>query len=474
MSEADRRVAVLLFLTSAATFLLLSNGVAKSSDETSLRLLAEGIVEEQTITVPELPFVGVPGSGGRIVSKYGIGQPIASVPFVLLGHAVAAPLERPDAVVEAVTVAVTPLATAGLLAWTFLLMRRVGGTPADSAGLAVAAVLGTFALVYGTEYFAEPLVAMLMVGCVERAGARRWTAAFALLAAAMVVHPRAAPLAAILAVVAWREAGLRTAVRAMWPAVVAVLVLLGYSWARFGDPLETGYTDEGFTTPFLEGASHLLIGRTKGVLLFAPLVVGIVLLPRMWRRHRTETLLIGGFTASVFALSATWHSWTGGWSWGPRFLLPIVALCVVPLAPWLARDRVRWGIVLVVAVAGFMVSLPALVVPSTAQKDIPGDPSGPRFVQQYRLLPEVVEAGLSGGCADRFEGYPPADCLPAAWQVHVARSVGAPGDVAVVALSVVLLTGAATAASRCVAAVRAHPGHVGLRRPATLEPASRP
>lgn len=471
---ADRRVAYLLFLAATATFLVLANGVAKSSDETSMRLLAVGLVDDQTITVPDLPFVGVPGSDGRIVSKYGIGQPIASIPFLLLGRLLAMPLEAPDALVEAVTVAITPLATAALVAWTYVLMRRVGGSPADSAGMAVAAVVGSLVLVYSTEYFAEPLVAVLVVASVERAAVQRWTVAFGALAAAMVIHPRTAPLVGVLALVAWREAGLSRMLRALWPAAVGVLVLVAYSWVRFGDLLETGYGDEGFTTPLLEGASHLLIGRTKGVLLFAPLVLGILLLPRLWRRHPSVTLLIGGFTATVFVLSATWHSWTGGWSWGPRFLVPIVALCAVPLAPWLARDRVRWAIVLVVATAGFMVSLPALIVPSTAQKDIPGDPTGPLFVQQYRLVPEVVEAGLSNRCASRFEGYPPADCLPAAWQVHVGRSVGTPGKVAVGLVSAGLIVVAAAAAARCVRAVRAHPEHVGPRVEKSSEPVGHP
>lgn len=455
--DADRRVALHLFLAAASLFLLLSNGVAKSSDETSMRLLSASLLDDRSISVPDLPLIGVLGDDGRTVSKYGIGQPLATVPFVILGRLVAAPLEIGEAVEEAVTVTITPLVTAGLVSSLYLVMRRVGGGPHASASLAIGALVGGFGVIYGTEYFAEPFVAFLMLVSIERALAGRWTLACLALSFATVIHPRAAPLIAVLLLVAWVESGLGAAVRAAWPGLLAALTLAGYSWARFGE-LGTGYEGEGFTTPLAEGTWNLLTHPAKSLFVYAPLSLGLLALPRLWRGDRRAALLISGFAGTTFLLAATWHSWTGGWSWGPRLLLPVAVLAVVPLAPWLTADAARWRPVLVAATIGFVVSMPALIVPSSAQKDLPGlNPSGPLIDVQFELVPEVVSAGMDGRCAQLLEGYPLVDCLPAKWQIHVARSVGPVGDVVVGLVSLALAVVAAIAGSRCVRIIRAMP-----------------
>jgi hypothetical protein len=47
------------------------------------------------------------------------------------------------------------------------------------------------------------------------------------------------------------------------PLIVGLLVATGYNVVRFNDPLNFGYSNsqfpQGFTTPFLEGATGLLL-----------------------------------------------------------------------------------------------------------------------------------------------------------------------------------------------------------------------
>ena len=115
---------------------------------------------------------------------------------------------------------------------------------------------------------------------------------------------------------------------------------VAYNVYRFGDPLEFGYrppVDPGFTTPLLEGASGLLFDAEKSLVLFAP---ALVLVPfafvTLWRRARVTAALLLALFAVTFVLAATWHSWQGGWSWGPRLVIPGVALVLVALG---AVDR---------------------------------------------------------------------------------------------------------------------------------------
>ena len=80
-----------------------------------------------------------------------------------------------------------------------------------------------------------------------------------------------------------------------------------------------------------------------------------------------------------------------------------------------------------------------MIVPSTLQKDRAPTSVGPQVVEQYGLVPSVVESTARGQCSGTIAGSKPQDCTLAKWQVHVIRSVGPVGDVVVVGLSGVLL-----------------------------------
>lgn len=452
----QRSTVLWLFVAASAFFLLFGNGIPKAGDEKSMRELTRSMVVEQSVEVPDEPFVGVPGADGRTVSKYGIGQPVLSLPFELLGRAMSAPLENPEPVRTATTVAVIPLATGALVAWSYVLARRLGSRPLDALGLSVAAVVGTPLFVYGTEYFSEPLLALLLVISVERALAGRWTVAFAALTVAMIVHARAAPLLAVLGFIALRQIGLRRTIRSTWPVAVGLLVLATYSLVRFGSLLDTGYDDEGFTMPIVVGLDGLFFTTSKSVLVFAPIaLIGVALLPRLWRRCQTGSVLIGGYSLLVLVMTATWHSWMGGWSWGPRLLVPVFGLAALALGPWLSQDRLRWTPVLAACAVGLAASLPALLVPSTLQKDLPNAGIGPEVVRQYELVPDVIRSGVEGECAGAVADALIQDCMPALWQVHVARSVGPIGDSIVAAASLLLVVLGGFACVRCCKLVTA-------------------
>ena len=46
---------------------------------------------------------------------------------------------------------------------------------------------------------------------------------------------------------------------------VSILFTVAYNVARFGNPLEFGYRNEGFTMPFLGGAHMLLLDPSKSL-----------------------------------------------------------------------------------------------------------------------------------------------------------------------------------------------------------------
>jgi hypothetical protein len=147
---------------------------------------------------------------------------------------------------------------------------------------------------------------------------------------------------------------------------------LAYNVVRFGDPLQFGYGDVGFTTPFWNGTVGLLFHPTKSLLLFAP--ISFVLpfaLWHLWRLRPWAFLLIAGNFVVTFATAAMWFAWHGGWSWGPRLLIPGLIPAIAAVGPWLDRPS-RQRIVALLLLSGFIVSFPALIVSTqTQQRELP-------------------------------------------------------------------------------------------------------
>ncbi len=130
------------------------------------------------------------------------------------------------------------------------------------------------------------------------------------------------------------------------PFAVCLLLtfaLLGwYNAARFGSFLNTGYhfdSGEGFTTPILQGLWGLLGSPYRGVFWHTPLFLAslFALIP-FTRRHRAEGITLIALSAALIGLYSAWWMWWGGFAWGPRFLVPMGALWVLPLAAVLERD----------------------------------------------------------------------------------------------------------------------------------------
>jgi hypothetical protein len=135
-------------------------------------------------------------------------------------------------------------------------------------------------------------------------------------------------------------------------AGVPVAGLLGLNWHMFGSPLVTPYDRvliavnqrwvlepshrTFFTLPFWGGLWTQLVHPRLGLIVAAPpflvALPGFVLL---FRRARWEAVLVGGACAAQLAMFAKYEQWNVS-SYGPRFLLTVVALSALPAAATLA------------------------------------------------------------------------------------------------------------------------------------------
>jgi hypothetical protein len=391
--------------------------------------VTRALVHDGSLAVPAP--LGVVGHDGLYYSKYGLALPLLALGPVLMVQPFGAIFGRVGVLEAAAAASLMPLVGGALAAAVFALGRRLGAPRPAAALVGVGAVLGTYVLPYGRDFFTEPLVALGVVAMVERALAGRELQAGFALAFAILARPQSAAFAPLLlAYLALREGdGIRIApaLRAVPPLAVVVAITLAYNLYRFHDALQFGYRppgDPGFTTPLPEGTAGLLFSPEKSVLLFAP---AVVLVPfavvALWRRRRALVLLVLAICAVAWVLAATWWSWQGGWSWGPRLILPAVVLALALVAPWIDTRTARLRAAAALFALGFALSFSAVLAPAGMQQlERPHD-DGPQLVRQYTELPQVARRSLRAarGETARDDDY---RRYLAVWQAGITRQFG--------------------------------------------------
>jgi hypothetical protein len=442
-AREDRNLAVRLGVAVALFLLLVGQAQVTVLDGSSMLAVARSLVHDGTLAVP--PHLGVAGHDGLYYSKYGLLLPLLATVPVALVQPIGAITGRVDLLEAAAAASLMPLACGALAAALFALGRRLGAPRRAAALVATGTVLGTYVLPYGRDFFTEPLVALGLVVMVERALAGRELQAGGALALAVLARPQSAAFAPLLlAFLALRAGGggVRAAVRALAPLAAVAAVTVAYNLVRFADPLEFGYrppVDPGFTTPLLEGTAGLLFSPEKSVLLFAP---AIVLVPFaaawLWRRRRATVALVLGLFAVTWALAATWHSWQGGWSWGPRLVIPGVVVALALTGPWIGARAARLRLAALLFAAGFVLSLPAVIAPAGVQQLDRGASDGPQIVRQYERLPELTRRSVRAGrsTAARDDDYRRYLAL---WQAGIVRELGPWGVLPALAGTALLL-----------------------------------
>ena len=434
-AREDRYVAVRLGGAVALLLLLVGQGQVTVLDGTSMLAVAQSIVHHGSLSVP--PGLGVAGVDGLYYSKYGLLLPLLSVLPVALVQPVAALTGRVELLEGAAAASLMPLVAGALAVALFALGRRLGAPLRAAALVAAGTVLGTYLLPYGRDFFTEPLVALGLVAMIERALAGRERHAGAWLAVAVLARPQSAVFAPLLAAFLVAQHGaldreaLRAVARSAPPLLAAAAITVVYNLVRFGDALQFGYVepgDHGFSTPLSEGARGLLLSPEKSIVLFAPALVLVPFaLAALWRGRRALAVLLVAIFAASFVLAATWWSWMGGWSWGPRLVIPGVAALLAILGPWIGEHVLRLRLAAALFALGFVLSLSAVLAPPGAQLlgRHPGT-DGPQIVRQVRVLAQLTRNSRQaiGEPRARDADY---RLYLGLWQANVLRKLGAIG-----------------------------------------------
>ncbi len=384
-----------LGLFALVTYVSTAGGSLTTSDAVVTFEVTRNIVDHGTVAVPEavLGWEAQRGRDGRFYSPFGIGQSLLHVPVYVVTKAAIAvtglAIGKPDTVPKAV-IAMTQSVVVATLVW---LTFHVGVVVARSPR---AAALGAMTLAFGSAFwpyagfgFNQPLAALLLlaavydtvVGTTRHQPLRLWRAGLWVGLALHVRHEMALVAVPLTLWLLWRGAPwpvARGQVLRFVPGVAAgVLGWMAFNGWRYGNPLDPGYLNDetvGFFSSMGDGMAGLLVSPGASVFVYSPVaVVGLWGLIR-WSRtpdrspdrsiDRSVAVLCLAVIATFLLFYASIGSWSGGRSYGSRYLLPVLPLFVVGWSWWLARlaPVVRRRAFLAVFLVGAVVQIPGVLL----------------------------------------------------------------------------------------------------------------
>jgi hypothetical protein len=391
--ESPRQPGILLlFLFLLACYCVTTYGFLSNADNESVFQTAKSIVENRTFALGQDPaaeriikseFTVHQGRDGRYYSWFGIFHATAWAPFYAGGQFLQSQVDWTSSLTSSANRELqiwprlaTTLSNAVITAWTGAviasLLHRLGYRLQTALATGLIFGLGTIAWEYSRSAFGEPLVGLLLVLLLANLWRARQDRS--------LIHITGAGLVLGLLLLTRSVMGLMlipTLVYlllrkpASWRAWAAWLLPFGLgvflfglsNFVRFGDPLETGYGAFGslsyFQYPLSLGIYGLLLSPGKGLLVYSPiLLLALAGFGSFSHKHPNEAVFILLASSLVLAVYASTSGWVGGWAWGPRYVVPLIGLWMLPLASFVEqhwRRRALWLVVaLCIAVQAFL------------------------------------------------------------------------------------------------------------------------
>ena len=326
-------IAGCLFTATFCVYALFGRAEISSVDEVFVYRTCRSLAEHGSWSIEEL--------AGRTTSRFSFVPSLWAIPFFKATDALG--VSGPDAgswllygtqLGSCVATALTVVLLAGWLA-------RLGYGDAIAVGCGLLYGWASLAFAYSSTLFVQVTATLLLLWCCRAVGQMRNTTMC--VAFMLTVWCR---MNALLLWPAFVLAIVQSRAQRRWSAILLLSVGgacglaadLIVHWFR-ADPLLAGaYAGEAFTTSLWVGMASQLVSFGKGLAWFSPLCFA-GLLGLFWyasQRPQPGRLALYVVVTHLLVLSK-WWTWHGGVALGPRLLLPILPLCMLPVAHWLQQ-----------------------------------------------------------------------------------------------------------------------------------------
>ena len=127
------------------------------------------------------------------------------------------------------------------------------------------------------------------------------------------------------------------------PLLLCFIALLAINDFKFGSPFDTGYTQwkkehHLFSGNLLSSLTGFLFDPQFSIFLdFPVLLVALAGFPAFFRKHRKDAVVIYSLAVLLLLMNSKFVNWRGLWSYGPRYMLPVLAMMSLPFLLVLVR-----------------------------------------------------------------------------------------------------------------------------------------
>lgn len=405
---------VFLFLFFFSLYVFTMSGAIHYGDEMEKYRVAQSIVERGDFTFRPTAQRNVIGVSGRTVSGYELGQTLIEVPFYLLGKLACTifPVADSNWLTMLWVGLLNPVVMALVVVLFFKIARLLGFHDVIALGLSTVLGLATIIFPYSRSFTREPLLTLLLLLALftsfqlSKTLSLRWLLLTGLMLGYLVftkfIHGVVIPIFLLYLIVVIfqyeRQHGansaktvsaiLRGVLVVISPGILFLILQSLYAFARFGNftsglgglpssPIDVIIRLLPFATPW-EATLGLLFSFDKSILLYSPpIVLGLVGWWYWLRLQPRDALFVLALVLVEF-IPVTWRwDWAGGTWWGPRYLVQIAPLLVLPIgflfdSNYPASNK-KWTLILSgLAVLGFPIQMVGALVNDRDYLDVTG------------------------------------------------------------------------------------------------------
>ncbi|MEZ4636182.1 MAG: hypothetical protein R2856_14675 [Caldilineaceae bacterium] len=424
ISRYDRSIAFLVICFLYACYLLTFTGVIQSSDGLSMFATTESIVRRGDVDSNQLLWMGIQqgsfGADGELYSRKGAGMGMLALPLVWLAQ------QWTALGLVQMALLLNPILTAWTGGLLYRTVIRLGWSRFVAVVTALAFGLATLVWPYTQTFFSDPVAmwglfgALYSVLAYSQSRRKRYLflggIAWGLAYLARSINLVTLPVYVLALWLAMGEMDERYDLRSIlvehlrewiifgFPILAAGLFSLWWNWLRYGGLFDTGYVEsESFSGAWLAGIFGLLVSPGRGILWYSPVL--LLALPGIgWFRRNLRWFLaaVTGVTLIYVGLYAKWYMWHGGYSWGPRFLVPVLPFVMALSAPTWQRvfEARSWGFVgragaAILLIGSLGVQWLGLLVPFSLVQDWLAQTVTPLFAPetftQWRYSPLILQ-----------------------------------------------------------------------------------